>query len=342
MYFRTPSPTSSSVPDTNCSSKADAQCQTKIDVIDVLLAENERLKEENLYLKGKLDYHSLHVETLSDMDLKILTGFNKIQLETIFSFLNFTEDADNSLSMKQKLYIFFVRLKTGLTEEILAVIFRSSQSSISRIIVMMTELIYNKVSNINIWPTKEQNKYYMPYLFQLNFPNCRIIVDSTEFEIQKPSDPKIQQLTFSNYKNRNTIKCLIGIVPSGAISLISDTWGGAVSDRFFLKSNILELLEPGDVVLADRGFTVRKELKAKGCKLYTPHFLKDKIQFNLVECKDNKKISRHRVHVERAIVRIKNFKFFSHKINILSLHSISQLIYIIAFFSNFGNPLIKC
>lgn len=101
-------------------------------------------------------------------------------------------------------------------------------------------------------------------------------------------------------------------------------------------------MEKGDSVLADRGFIVRKELENKGCKLYTPHFLKDKIQFNIIERKDNKKISRNRVHVERAILRIKNYKFFSHTINILSLHSISELIYIVAFFSNFGNPLIKC
>ncbi|GBM94758.1 hypothetical protein AVEN_66051-1 [Araneus ventricosus] len=64
----------------------------------------------------------------------------------------------------------------------------------------------------------------MPYIFRLNFPQCRVIIDCTKFVIQKPSDPKAQQLTFNNYKNSNTVKCLIGISPSGGISFISERW----------------------------------------------------------------------------------------------------------------------
>lgn len=135
---------------------------------------------------------------------------------------------------------------------------------------------------------------------------------------------------------------MIGIAPSGGISFISDVWGGSISDKeICLKSKLLSLLEPGDCVLADRGFLIKKEIEAKGCQLFTPHFLKDKIQFNIIERKDNKKISRHRVHVERAILRIKSFKYFSNTIPLVSMHSISKLIYIIAFLCNFGNPLIK-
>ncbi|GBM48019.1 hypothetical protein AVEN_34350-1 [Araneus ventricosus] len=104
----------------------------------------------------------------------------------------------------------------------------------------------------------------MPYLFRLKFLECRVIIDFTEFVIQKLSDPKEQQLTFSNYKNSNTVKCLIGISPSGGISCISEACGGggSVSDKeLFLKCGILE---PGDVILADRGFTIKAEVEAKG------------------------------------------------------------------------------
>lgn len=47
---------------------------------------------------------------------------------------------------------------------------------------------------------------------------------------------------------------MIGITPSGAISFISDTWAGSVSDKkLFIKSGILEHIEKGDLVIADRG-----------------------------------------------------------------------------------------
>lgn len=61
----------------------------------------------------------------------------------------------------------------------------------------------------------------MPSLFKKYFPTCRVMIDSTKFKIEKPSDPDEQQITFSYYKNCNTLKCMIGISPSGAISIMS-------------------------------------------------------------------------------------------------------------------------
>ena len=47
-------------------------------------------------------------------------------------------------------------------------------------------------------------------------PYC--IIDTTEIFIQPPSNPLAQQLTFSSYKNHNTLKALVCITPSGAMS----------------------------------------------------------------------------------------------------------------------------
>lgn len=59
-----------------------------------------------------LKFYSLHVNSLSDEDLKLCTGFNKVQFETMFAFFNFEDDDDDkSLSTKQKFYIFFCEIK---------------------------------------------------------------------------------------------------------------------------------------------------------------------------------------------------------------------------------------
>ncbi|GBO15124.1 THAP domain-containing protein 1 [Araneus ventricosus] len=323
----------------NCSpaqaSSNEVSTQTDENLLPLLLQELETMKTENAVLKSNLKETELTPENLDDYSMNILTGFSRNQFHTIYLFLSSIE--------KQKLFLFFVRLKTGMTESMMGLFFKKSQSSMSRIVTSVTASIYYKIASVGIWPDKNMVLENMPYIFRLNFPQCRVIIDCTEFVIQKPSDPKEQQLTFSNYKNANTVKCLIGISPSGGISFISEAWGGSVSDKeLFLKCGILDILEPGDVILADRGFTIKAEVEAKGCKVITPGFLKDKIQFNIIERKENKKISRHRVHVERAICRIKQFKFFSSQIPYNSLHSISKLIYIAAFFTNFGNSLIKC
>ncbi|CAG5056310.1 unnamed protein product [Parnassius apollo] len=90
--------------------------------------------------------------------------------------------------------------------------------------------MYDTWSLIELWPTQELIQCYTPESFE-NFEKTRIIIDSTEVPICKPTNPLSQQATFSNYKNKNTIKFLIGATPGGLISYCSDGYGGATSDR---------------------------------------------------------------------------------------------------------------
>ena len=69
---------------------------------------------------------------------------------------------------------------------------------------------------------------------------------------------------FSNYKSTTTVKCLLGISPHGAVTFISSLFTGSMSDVEITKlSGLLDLLEPGDDVMADKGFTIRKILQKK-------------------------------------------------------------------------------
>ena len=71
----------------------------------------------------------------------------------------------------------------------------------------------------------------MPEIFKKDYPNTRIIIDATELVIERPSSLSHQSATFSNYKNKNTVKVLVGITPSGVISFVSQTYEGSISDR---------------------------------------------------------------------------------------------------------------
>ncbi len=118
-------------------------------------------------------------------------------------------------------------------------------------------------------------------------------------------------MTFSNYKNHNTFKVLVGISPSGEITFVSKLFPGSVSDKELIKrSGLFDLLERGDSVMADRGFDIEEKLIIRGVRLNIPPFLKGKNQFEEGELVHSRRIASLRIHVERAIERINFFSFF--------------------------------
>ena len=97
----------------------------------------------------------------------------------------------------------------------------------------------------------------MPKVFRVTFPNARVIINATEFAVERPSSLVSQAGTFSSYKHRNTVKVLIGITPSGAVSFVSQTFEGSISDKqLTAQHGLLDKLEDGDDILADKGFVI--------------------------------------------------------------------------------------
>ena len=89
-----------------------------------------------------------------------------------------------------------------------------------------------------------------------------MIVDATEIFVEQTKLPELQQMTFSSYKNDNTYKGLVGISPDGVIiTFVSSLYPGSISDKELTRrSGIMDLLEPGDSVMADRVLTLRRIL----------------------------------------------------------------------------------
>ena len=117
--------------------------------------------------------------------------------------------------------------------------------------------------------------------------------------------------TWSNYKNTNTIKYLIAITPAGAVSFLSQGWGGRVSDKeITIISGFLNLPQHGDLVLADRGFSISEELATRGATLKIPEFTKGKFQMSAKEVEVSRKFSNVRIHVERVFGKLRKYRIF--------------------------------
>ena len=166
-----------------------------------------------------------------------------------------------------------MKFRHNFPELDLAQRFSISQSTVSRIFSTWTLCLYYTFKEINIWPSRALINKYMPKDFQDKFPSTRVVIDATEFPLEKPSNPDIQAATWSNYKNHNTLKLLVGVSPNGAISFLSPLYGGRISDKELTRrSNLLSLLEPSDSIMADRGFDL-DSLMPKGTYVNIPPFL---------------------------------------------------------------------
>ncbi len=147
----------------------------------------------------------------------------------------------------------------------------------------------------------------MPICFQESFgKKVAIIIDYFEIFLERPSNLHARACTWSNYKHHNTVKILVVICPQGVISYVSKAWGARVSDRHITDHcGVLDHLIPGDIVFADRGFSISDSVAMMQVSLHIPAFTKSHSQLSAMEVHDTRSIANVRIHVERVIGMIR-------------------------------------
>lgn len=299
----------------------------------------QRTNLQLLHLRNKEKFSLLRFCN-SDKDIRYYTGFaSYTSLNCFFNFLlpaaHFlyyvgTTNTSNgtpyslvnkrgpsrSLSPMEELFLTLVRLRKGLHQKIIGDLYNLSEGHISKIVNTWILFLFDRLKCLPIWPSKEHVKRTMPPFFK-EYSSTRAIVDCTEIFIEQPSAADCQRETFSSYKHHNTAKGLIAITPSGQISFISILYAGRCSDKKIIRhSGILDLLEEGDGLMADRGFDIEADVINRGGTLIMPSFLQGQDQFTEEQLKESRNIATVRVHVERAVRKIKEFEILSNTVPI--------------------------
>jgi len=319
--------------------------------------------------KKKLE-EELHVEhfgierfTSDDNNVQFYTGFPSYS--SFIAFYRFCEPTAKNMTSKyylnssesmslagrprcmlliDELFMFLCRLRLGLLEQDLSIRFNCSVSTISRKIVTWVNFLYFVLGNINIWLPRDVIDRLMPQAFKDTYPSTRVIIDCTEIKTQRPSSLVIGSQLYSNYKSTNTFKALVGIAPHGAITFVSSLYTGCMSDNEITKlSGLLDLLEAGDSVMADKGFTINELLNNKQASLNIPPFLRNSLnngQFSPQQVIETQTIASVRIHVERAIRRIKENHLFDSYLPLTLVGSINQLWTVACLLGNFRGPLL--
>ena len=257
--------------------------------------ENVMLKNKITNLKQQLDKcqqdksrANFGVNDVSNDDAKckFYTGLTWMQFMCMWNFLGPAKDklfywnqplkngdkspskrpgARRKLSPMDELFLTLVRLRVGLLNADLSYRFGVSTSNVSKIVTTWIQFLYLQFGMLrnHMFPSREILKLNTPPCFA-KFKDIRVIIDCCEFFVEQSMHFRRQGNLYSSYKNHSTYKCLVGIAPSGAVMYISDAFEGSMSDNDIVKkSGFLDKLEAGDMLLADRGFTIRDILYAK-------------------------------------------------------------------------------
>ena len=145
---------------------------------------------------------------------------------------------------------------------------------------------------------------------------------------------------WSDYKHNCTVKFLVAITPNGAVSWLSPLYGGRASDIHIVRnSGFLDILEPCDQVMADRGFKIKTDLAYKQCTLCIPPSAAKGAQMLVKDVKKTSNIANVRIYVEQAIGRMKHFRILKVTQPTLYLPIMNSIVRVCAALSNLRRPL---
>ena len=223
--------------------------------------------------------------------------------------------ASRTASQKNEMLMTLMRLRLDLLLDDLAFRFEVSSTCVSRILSTWIPFLGFELKPLIAWPSPTTIFNHYPRCFE-SFGTVIGIIDCTEVYVEKPSLAESNSQFYSSYKQRTTVKILIGCSPCGSICYVSSTSTGAMSDKEIVKkSDFLEQIEKvakkfdGQVtLLADRGFNIQELLLPYDVKLEVPPFTENKQQFPVAKSCKTKAVANARIHIERSIGRVKEFK----------------------------------
>ena len=153
----------------------------------------------------------------SDEKTKFYTGVpNFLILQMILNLCGpyIYSGTTNILTKFQELLLVLMRMRLNLPLQDLAYRFKISKSTAHRIFDKWIHVLCIRLNFLIVWPDRDNLIEAMPTCFKQNYGNrVAVIIDCFEVFINRPTSLIARAITWSNYKNHNTVKFLIGITP---------------------------------------------------------------------------------------------------------------------------------
>ena len=157
-------------------------------------------------------------------------------------------------------------------------------------------------------PGRDRKKLRSASEVMAAFPEVRVVIDSKEQRVNRPTGHEAQKPYYSGKKKAHTVKTQVAVDPCGRIESVGDSVpGGANHDLPLLcGSGVLEQLAPGEAAMADKGYVGLKNYYPQ-----TPVVIPFKASRNRPLTDEqkayNREVARCRIVVEHTIAQLNRF-----------------------------------
>lgn len=246
------------------------------------------------------------------------------------------------LEIEDEILMTLMRIRLDAPVADLAFRFGISAGHASNIITTFLLFLSLELEELIYWPTPDETLSYKHNHFAGTFNKCEGIGDCTEQWIEHSKNVGAQYQTYSTYKSHNTLKKLIFCTKSGSISYISPAYAGSCTDRFITEdTNVAKKFHPNFIVLFDKGFNVQDLFLSQRVTCVLPPFVRNKRQFTRSEVYHGKRIARARIHIERVMGRLKEFRLLKNILPISMIDMCDHIWIIAGAIVNMQPPLVK-
>jgi len=273
-------------------------------------------------------------DSMDSKTYKSLFGLMKDQFNDLYQkYIEPTVMRDTKCRNKREaLAMFLIMIRKNMDQETIGFLFHCSQSVVSDSITAVSDTLIKSLVVEHLGyqamprqtAIREHNRTILHKILGLEADQLAIIADGTYLYVEQPLDLQHQRLLYSGHKNRNLIKPMMLVLPSGYILECAGPYGAngtnndsTIMQLLMLEPGLPEYVQPRDHFVIDRGFqNICGEIEHAGYGVFMPQLLKkDQCQFTVNQANQTRKVTKNRWVVESANGRMKNvWKFFKHMI----------------------------
>jgi hypothetical protein len=326
--------------------------------------ENSRLREIGM------TFDALVARNRSDEHFRTLSGFTRSQYAAFYEFILscFTIDLETELtqlywvegndpkkakretskmSLKNQIFLTLVVLRTGMTMKIAAIVQGVGETTMRKYFTRSIDILRHALADEVINWNQKHVREMCPEAWKeaLGTDAIRYVLDSTNIDVQVPGNLQAQRELYSSYYSTTCVKINASVSPTGFCNYISRACVGSISDDNITRNDFFSkkgtgFFEPGDKIMADKGYVLRAECAALLMELIMPPRKRRNVwYFSLAHLALTKLIANKRIHVERLMRRLKLWRILGKNWPLSELDIIDDVIFVIARLANYGVPL---